>query len=213
MTQPEMQPEIAALGTSICQRLGYDWILRSIKRNGGVEGKSVLDFGPNGYPFIGLLAKMGATAACWTDRSPAVAARMLHVERRFGVELREVLLAVPCTYDVIVASNAIQHNVTGADEIYATLAARLADGGALYVVEALTHGKDKWMEQRADPHWSRTLASHGALWAGAGLRREAAAFFDYNYHANTGRWTELRGASRVVALLRRELGDAEGADK
>ncbi len=207
---PKFNPHIGALPIHICQKMGYDWIVSDVGWD-KFAGKRVLDFGANGYPFIALLAKWGAEAH-WTDRDPKCAATMAKLAAQWGVTLREHKLGTGTGFDIIIASNAIQHNHDGAGKLYRRLRDSLADNGRLCAVEALAHGKSEWNDRRPDPCWHRTLEDHAALWRDADLRLVLTRFFTYDYRADgskeTAEWIDpvngdMTRAVRVCARLER----------
>jgi len=208
MATPAFNPHVHALPVHVCQKMGYDWIISDVTPD-GFRGKRVLDFGPNGYPLLPLLAKWGADA-WWHDRNPGCAATMANLAEKSNVIISEqkALIARP-EFDIIVASNAIQHNHDGAETLYGRLVAQLNDGGRLYVVECLAHGKSYWDTGRADPCWRRTLSDHAALWAAAGLRLIRTALFHYGLAGGPdAAWVspvngDMAAATRVCARLER----------
>ena len=208
----KLNPCVASLPVSICQRMGYDWIVSDVRPD-GFKGKRILDFGANGYPFIALLAKWGADV-WWHDRDVRCAATMAKLSAKWKVRIREqkALVARP-EFDIVIASNAIQHNHDGAVKIYQRLRDNMKPEGAMYVVEALAHGQSKWDTGRADPCWRRTLADHAELWKGAGLRLIRTGLFSYTGKvgdaAETASWVspingKIEAAHRVCARLERE---------
>ena len=204
--RPPVDHRIEVMNLHMCQRLGYDWILGHIGRNGGVQGKRVLDFGPNGYPLIGLLALMGAEGF-WCDRGGDVPRKMAEVERRYGVKLQQVELGEARDMDIIIASNAIQHN-RDVDGLYEALAGALARGGDFYVVEALTgYGAANWDDRRSDPHWLRCAREHKASWGRASLYPVDLVTFAYKWNDDRakehGAWTDGEEANRIMACLRK----------
>ena len=207
---PKFNPHIAALPIHICQKMGYDWILSDIIPQ-QLPRNTVLDFGANGYPFLPVLVGYGA-AGWWCDRDRKCEPAMAKMAKQHNIALPEYKLGGPERFNIVVASNAIQHNQEGALEIYQRLRDALADGGRLYVVEALGHGKSWWNDKRADPCWHRTLDDHAALWRGAALRLIRMGFFTYTYNADGAKeaaeWLspvngDLSQASRVCARLER----------
>lgn len=197
-------PKVNPLAVGICQRMAYRWFLECIGED-SLKGMRVLDFGPNGYPLSAFLAQQGAEVS-WVDRDPAVAEKMVALEARYGVELREVRLPVIGPQDIVIASNAIQHNREGALELYGALWWLILERkGRLYICEALTSKTAYWDDKRPDPCWVRPLADHEALWKDANLSCRTKAFFKYR-SAKTrgdekGAWVPASEANRVVAEL------------
>ena len=208
---PKLNQCVAALPVSICQRMGYDWIVSDVTP-GGFKGKRVLDFGANGYPFIALLAKWGAEV-WWHDRDLRCAATMEKLAKQWGVRIREqkALVTRP-EFDIVIASNAIQHNHDGAVKLYQRLRDNMKPDGVMYVVEALEHGQSRWDTSRKDPCWRRTLADHAELWKNAGLRLIRTGLFSYASKSGdapeTSSWVspingKIEAANRVCARLER----------
>jgi len=195
-------PAVARMDVHIAQAMGYDWMLRDLADT--AEGARLLDFGSGGYPLIVELAGMGA-AAFWMDRDDAVAQKMQALATRTKTILTRYMEPMGGTFDIIVASNAVQHNHE-VGPVYDLLRRLLAPSGRLYVVEAVTDREAYWDGARVDPCWYRPATMLREQWQAAGLRSEREAFFRYRFARDaadeTAAWCGEPGANRVVARLR-----------
>lgn len=190
----------------ICQKMSYEWFFRAIGEDNW-KAYSVLDFGPGGYPLAALLARFGARVS-WLDRDPRCSGLMAGLAKSWAVALkpRPALKGEPV--DVVIASNAIQHNETDAGNLYRAVADILTPSGCLLVSEKLAQGESRWAAERKDPCWARTLADHEALWRAAGLVPRFRAQFWYSWNADPAKesayWTTPERAVQVVARLERK---------
>lgn len=160
-----------------------------------IVGKRLLDFGPGDGPWPDYMASLGAEVDSF-DRSAG------------PVGGRRVETIEPNTYDIIIASAAIQHNREGAEDIYKTLAAALKPDGRIWLAEQMAN-EAFWWADRQDPCWVRSFLDHEHLWRGAGLLPEHTAYLHYAYDADPDKgyvkWCGVESASVVVAMLRRQV--------
>lgn len=202
-----VRPLIAALPVHLPQKFTYDWFLRIIG-DVSLKGKRIFDFGPGGYPFDAVLARLGATVTWW-DRNPQCEDQMAKLAKQYGVVYAKRKSLNGGDVDIIVASNSVQHNHTGAEAIFRVFDKMLAPGGMVLISEKLSQRESYWVADRPDPCWTRNLADHHALWNGCGFTPAREAFFDYNWAPNPtdehGYWTSAdRGCQVLAQLVRTE---------
>lgn len=195
---------VADLPVHLCQKATYDWFLRITGEN--LKGKKLFDFGPGGYPFCALAARLGAEVS-WLDRNEKIGSEMAALSRRYGVTLRKRQYKDTSKVDIVVASNAVQHNHTGAEVILRMFRDILLDGGCVLLSEKLAQGQTVWLAERSDPCWARTLEDHRELWTTSGLAPKTIAFFNYTWNTDPAKesvyWTSPDNGNQVVVELRK----------
>ena len=203
--EPTVRPVVAALGLHMCQKMCYDWFLDAVD----VRGCKVLDFGCSDYPLATFLTKLGAEV-WWHDRDEEACKRQAARAVSAGVTTHRLDGNAP-KFDIIIASNSLQHNKDGTEQILAGLAGRLAQGGKVCIAAKVTCSASRWDGARPDPCWVRSVDDHQALWRSAGLQpvvrqgREVIGYLHYSWNRDTkleiGRWEMPDRANEICALL------------
>lgn len=207
---PTVRPAVAALSNMhMCQKMCYDWFLDAVD----VRGRKVLDFGCSDYPLVTFLAKLGAEV-WWHDRDEEACKRQAALAVSAGVTTHRLDANAP-QFDIVIASNALQHNQEGVEQILAELAGRLAPGGNVCIADKMTCSTSRWDGARPDPCWVRNIDEQRTIWRSAGLRtavrqgREVIGYLNYSWNRDrnleVGRWEMPDRANEVCALLEKAL--------
>ncbi len=203
MHEAMFDTRLKSLGVHICQRMTYDWFLRTTSWNGWNESL-VLDFGCGPSPFPCFLAGLGAKVY-WSDRDESAERHMVGWKKHFGVKVTEMTPSTQVLFNTIILSNALQHNKDGAAGVLLSLRGKMAPEGRILISEKLAQGTSVWNAARKDPCWERTLGDHHRLWSSVALSVGAEAYFRYTYNENTAEetahWTSPKQGNQIVAML------------